>query len=206
MSSMRRRKSVCCAAVLAAVCLVFHAGSIGTVSAETWTDDNDTKEQYPVVHHAEEGLPDGRYAVEVELSGGSGKAGVVSPTLLVAEDSKYYAQITWSSSNYDYMVVSGERYENQSEEGINSSFLIPVLAFDEKIAVTADTLAMGEPHEIPYTLYFYSDSIAAESTLPQEGAKRVLAMAAVIIVVGGILNHFVNQRRKIDYAGGKRHI
>lgn len=141
----------------------------------------------------------------MELSGGSGKASVVSPTLMVAEDGAYSAQITWSSPNYDYMVVAGKRYENQSEQGANSSFMIPILAFDEEMPVIADTLAMGEPHEISYTLHFYSDSIGAESSLPQEGAKRVLVMAAVIIIAGGILNYFVNKRRNQDYTGGGLH-
>lgn len=145
-------------------------------------------------------LADGKYAVDVDLtSGGSGKASVETPTLMVIEEGRCHAQITWSSSNYDYMIVDGTRYENQSGNGGNSSFMIPILAFDEDMPVIADTLAMGEPHEIQYTLQFYSDSIASESSLPKEGAKRVLMMAAAIIVVGGILNHYMNRRRRNDY-------
>lgn len=147
------------------------------------------------------GLADGEYAIEVTLTGGSGKASVETPTLLLVEDGACYAKLTWSSGNYDYMLVQGERYENQSEEGANSTFVIPVAAMDEDLPVIADTLAMGEPHEIEYTLHFYSDSIGAKSSLPQEGAKRVLLMAAVIIVGGGILNHWVQKRRQKDYTG-----
>lgn len=150
------------------------------------------------------GLADGKYAVDVTLSGGSGKAGVESPTLLAVEDGKYFARITWSSPNYDYMVVDGRAYYNQNTDGGNSSFLIPVLAFDEEMPVVADTVAMGAPHEIQYTLHFYSDSIGSKSSLPQEGAKRVLAMAALIIIVGGVLNYFTDKRRKRDYSGAKR--
>ena len=36
------------------------------------------------------------------------------------------------------------------------------------------------------------------------GAKRVLIMAAIIIIGGGILNHFVNERRKMDYTGKQK--
>lgn len=211
---MGKRKSLRYVVILAMVCLAFHAGMIKEIWAEESTERENTVEEPANTgntatrsagfHDTSGRLPDGRYAVEVELSGGSGKASVVSPALMVVENSKYYARITWSSPNYDYMVVSGEKYENQSREGVNSSFLIPILAFDEMVSVTADTLAMGEPHEIPYTLYFYSDSIGPESSLPQEAAKRVLAMAAVIIVVGGVLNHLANKRRKRDYTGGKR--
>lgn len=150
------------------------------------------------------GLADGRYAVDVVLSGGSGKASVESPTLLEVKDGKYFAQITWSSSNYDYMIVEGETYYNENADGGNSMFQIPVLAFDEEMPVIADTVAMGAPHEIQYTLHFYSDSVGSESSLPREGAKRVLIMAACIIVAGGILNYFTNKRRKRDYSGAGR--
>ncbi len=150
------------------------------------------------------GLADGRYAVDVVLSGGSGKASVESPTLLEVKDGKYFAQITWSSSNYDYMIVEGETYYNENADGGNSMFQIPVLAFDEETPDIADTVAMGAPHEIQYTLHFYSDSVGSESSLPREGAKRVLIMAACIIVAGGILNYFTNKKRKRDYSGAGR--
>jgi hypothetical protein len=55
---------------------------------------------------------------------------------------------------------------------------------------------MGTPHEITYTMTFYADSIASKGTLPQEASKRVVGVALVIIVVGGILNYFVKKRRK----------
>lgn len=149
-------------------------------------------------------LVDGNYAVDVVLNGGSGKACVESPTLLIVENGQYFARITWSSPNYDYMVVEGKTYYNQNTDGGNSKFQIPVLVFDEEMPVVADTVAMGAPHEISYTLCFYSDSVGSESSLPQEGAKRVLIMAAVIIIVGGILNYFTSKRRKRDYLGASR--
>ncbi len=151
--------------------------------------------------HASEQLSDGEYAVEVTMTGGSGKASVESPTLLTVEDGQLYARITWSSSNYDYMIVDGEKYLNQSEEGVNSSFTIPVSGLDVDVTVIADTLAMGTPHEIEYVMHFYSESLGSKSSLPQEAAKRVLAMAAVIIVGGGILNYFVKKRARRDFVG-----
>ena len=107
-----------------------------------------------------------------------------------------YAQIQWSSSNYDYMIVDGEKYLPTNEEGMNSVFEIPILTLDEAMPVVADTTAMGTPHEIDYTLTFYSDSIGSKSQLPQEAAKRVVGVAMVIIVGGGILNYFVNKRNR----------
>lgn len=103
-------------------------------------------------------LSDGEYTVEVSLEGGSGKASVESPAKLTVTDGKAYAEIVWSSSNYDYMVVDGERYEMTNTEG-NSTFLIPVTGFDYNMPVSADTIAMSTPHEIEYTLNFDSSTI-----------------------------------------------
>lgn len=103
-------------------------------------------------------LEDGTYQVEVSLEGGSGRTSVESPTQIKVEDGKVTAQITFSSPYYDYMLVDGVKYEMVNTEG-NSTFEIPVTAFDWGIAVTADTVAMSTPHEIDYTLYFDSSSI-----------------------------------------------
>ena len=149
-------------------------------------------------------LEDGEYAIEVTMTGGSGKASIQSPALLTVTDGTAYISITWSSSNYDYMVVDNRKYENESAKDANSHFTIPVLDLTKELTVRADTLAMGTPHEIEYTLQFNTTSIASKSTLPQEGAKRVLMMAAVIIIGGGIMNHIVNERRKRDYTGKRR--
>lgn len=139
---------------------------------------------------------DGEYSIQVDLEGGSGKATVTSPTILTVKDGRAYAQIQWSSSNYDYMIVDGKKYLPTNEEGMNSVYEIPILSMDEGMPVIADTVAMGAPHEIEYTLTFYSDSIGSKSQLPQEAAKRVVAVAMVIIVGGGILNYFVNKKRR----------
>lgn len=104
------------------------------------------------------GLEYGNYTVEVRLEGGSGKAKVDSPALLRVENGEAWATIVWSSSNYDYMKVEGEKYLSIAQEG-NSTFEIPVIAFDFKVPVLADTTAMSTPHEIEYTLYFESATI-----------------------------------------------
>lgn len=139
---------------------------------------------------------DGEYSIQVDLEGGSGKASVTSPTLITVQEGSVTAHIQWSSSNYDYMIVDGEKYLPVNEEGGNSEFEIPVLAMDEAMPVIADTTAMGTPHEINYTLTFYSDSIGSKGQMPQEAAKRVVAVALVIIIGGGILNYFVNKRNR----------
>jgi hypothetical protein len=104
------------------------------------------------------GLTDGTYLADVTLTGGSGKATVESPAQLSVEGADVVLTLVWSSPNYDYMIVDGERYEPVNTEG-NSVFEIPVTAFDTEFCVTADTTAMSVPHEIDYTLYLASDSI-----------------------------------------------
>ena len=141
-------------------------------------------------------LTNGEYSIQVDLEGGSGKASVSSPTLMLVKDGRMYAELQWSSSNYDYMIVDGEKFLNESEEGRNSVFTVPITVLDDKMKVIADTLAMGAPHEINYTLTFYEDSIGSKGQLPQEAAKRVVAVALIIIVGGGILNYFVNKRNR----------
>ena len=141
-------------------------------------------------------LPDGEYSVEVNLAGGSGRASVSSPTLLIVREGRAWARLLWSSPYYDYMLVGGTRYDNLTVDGGNSAFEIPVTALDGPMAVTADTTAMGDPVEINYTLTFYRESIADKGRIPQEAAKKVLAISAAIIIVGAVLNHFVKRRRR----------
>ena len=98
---------------------------------------------------------DGSYTCEVTLEGGSGRATVESPAALTVADGRMTATIVWSSPNYDYMLVDGEKYLPTNTEG-NSTFEIPVAALDTALDVTADTVAMSTPHEIEYTLTFKS--------------------------------------------------
>ena len=100
---------------------------------------------------------DGSYTCEVTLEGGSGRATVDSPAALTVADGKMTATIVWSSPNYDYMIVDGEKYLPTNTEG-NSTFEIPVSALGVPLSVVADTIAMSTPHEIEYTLTFSAPS------------------------------------------------
>ena len=100
---------------------------------------------------------DGSYTCEVTLEGGSGRATVDSPAALTVADGKMTATIAWSSPNYDYMIVDGEKYLPTNTEG-NSTFEIPVSALGTPLSVVADTVAMSTPHEIEYTLTFSAPS------------------------------------------------
>ena len=101
---------------------------------------------------------DGIYTAAVTLEGGTGRATVASPAVLRCENGQFWATIVWSSSNFDYMKVDGERYDLLNDGG-NSTFEIPVAEFDRKLDVIADTVAMSEPHEVEYTLLFDSASL-----------------------------------------------
>ena len=105
-------------------------------------------------------LTDGSYLVEMTFEGGSGRASIASPVTINVENQKVTASVEWSSPNYDYMLVDGEKFLPVNTEG-NSVFEIPVAAFDEPVTVIGDTVAMSKPHEIEYTLTFHSDTIKA---------------------------------------------
>ena len=109
---------------------------------------------------AAEAPADGTYTCDVTLEGGSGRATVESPAALTVADGRMTATIVWSSPNYDYMLVDGEKYLPTNTEG-NSTFEIPVTALDTPLDVVGDTVAMSTPHEIDYTLTFDSATLAA---------------------------------------------
>lgn len=161
----------------------------GAVAGEENTEATGTEESWdcdtvPVLYleQAETDLADGTYKINVDLAGGSGKATVESPATLKVSEKKATAVIVWSSPNYDYMIVNGEKYLPVNKEG-NSTFEIPVLLFDEEMPVTADTVAMGTPHEIEYTLTFHTDSIEEEDG----GMTGIAAVAAVLLLAVGSL-------------------
>ncbi len=102
-------------------------------------------------------LTDGTYEMELTFEGGSGKAYIESPAIVNISGDTMTATVTWSSENYDYMLVDGEKYLPVNTEGV-SVFEIPVAALDEPMTVIGDTVAMSKPYEIEYTLTFHSDT------------------------------------------------
>ena len=107
-------------------------------------------------------IPDGEYAASVTLTGGSGKAYIESPCVVTIENGKAMADITWSSPNYDYMVVDGVTFTPVNTDG-NSEFVIPI-RLNKEMAVQADTTAMSTPHLIDYTLLFELDNADKETS------------------------------------------
>lgn len=130
-------------------------------------------------------MKNGTYEIDVTLTGGSGKASIASPCTLYVENGEMTAEITWNSSNYDYMKIGDCEYFPVNEEG-NSVFHIDVAALDSEMDITAQTVAMSKPRLISYTLEFHSDTIrtplsAMHFILAIGGGLLVLAAAAAVV-------------------------
>lgn len=108
-------------------------------------------------------VEDGSYNIELTMEGGSGRASIQSPAQITVADGAATATLEWSSPNYDYMLVNGEKYLPVNTEG-NSVFEVPVEALDAPLTVIGDTVAMSTPHEVEYTVTFHSETLeSAES-------------------------------------------
>ena len=138
----------------------FDLALVGTKG--TWYDHKVSVQNPEPMEEEETDVPaDGAYTCAVTLEGGSGRASVESPAALRVEQGQIFATLVWSSPNYDYMLVEGQRYEPVNTEG-NAVFEIPVSEFDRPVPVVADTVAMSTPHEVSYTLTFDSASLQAQ--------------------------------------------
>ena len=138
----------------------FDLALVGTKG--TWYDHKvSVQNPEPMEEEGTDVPADGAYTCAVTLEGGSGRATVESPAALRVEQGQIFATLVWSSPNYDYMLVDGQRYEPVNTEG-NAVFEIPVSGCDRPLPVVADTVAMCTPHEISYTLTFDSTSLRAQ--------------------------------------------
>lgn len=187
---MQKKRMIGCLIVVGLLGLYGCSGSASISGQQTETeitaeDGSLAEDGSAAAGEAALGPEDGTYQMEVELLGGSGRASVTSPAKVEIKDGKAVATLEWSSPNYDYMVVNGEKYLPVNTEG-NSVFRIPVEAFDRDITVIADTVAMSTPHEIEYTLNFHAgengQNAAKADTTGQEdsdGAEKGQQTAAV---------------------------
>ncbi|WP_322150385.1 ABC transporter substrate-binding protein [Paratractidigestivibacter sp.] len=101
------------------------------------------------------------YVVDVQLSGGSGRASVSSPCTVVKDGDSYVATLVWSSSSYDKMTIDGKDYVPTTTDP-GSTFEIPI-KLDCDMAIQAETTAMSEAHTIEYVLRFDSTTLVAAS-------------------------------------------
>ena len=174
-----RRKVMIAAAVML-------AGSLPQAATAEESQAAETEEVSSIVTVQQLGLEDGTYTAEGTLEGGSGRAAISSPVELTVKDGQMTARIEFSSPYYDYMIVDGEKYEPENTEG-NSQFTIPMAGFDAGVPVTADTVAMSEPHEIDYEIVLDSTTLKswdgqkkepeaeteADSSVPDETVESI---------------------------------
>ena len=174
-----RRKVMIAAAVML-------AGSLPQAATAEESQTAETEEVSSMVTVQQLGLDDGTYIADGTLEGGSGRATISSPVELTVKDGQMTARIEFSSPYYDYMVVDGEKYEPENTEG-NSQFTIPMAGFDAGVPVTADTVAMSEPHEIDYEIVLDSTTLKswdgqtkepeaeteADSSVPDETVESI---------------------------------
>ena len=146
-----RRKVMIAAAVML-------AGSLPQAATAEESQTAETEEVSSMVTVQQLGLEDGTYIADGTLEGGSGRATISSPVELTVKDGQMTARVEFSSPYYDYMIVDGEKYEPENTEG-NSQFTIPMAGFDAGVPVTADTVAMSEPHEIDYEIVLDSATL-----------------------------------------------
>lgn len=162
-----------------------HTGNMTQVSETEPHLQEDTTQVSETVQQERSVLADGEYHIEVTLSGGSGKASVASPARVTVADGMATAELIWSSPNYDYMIVNGQKYFPINTEG-NSTFHIPVMCFDREMNVTADTTAMGTPHEVEYALVFaQGNAKALDNRKEGDGMDWNLVFLILIAAITG---------------------
>lgn len=148
-------------------------------------------------------MNDGVYTAEITMTGGTGKAHILSPAEITVTGGKMTAKFEWSSSKYDMMIVGGESFYPVNESG-NSVFEIPVYTLDEPLSVQAETIAMSEPHLIDYEIVFgevnaSGESGAAVTAAPGQSFSPVpllIAAGAAAVCAGTAAIVIVKKRKK----------
>ncbi len=138
-------------------------------------------------------MKDGRYTIEVTLTGGSGRATVKSPTELNIESGRMTAEIEWSSGSYDYMKIGENEYFPVNDEG-NSVFIIDVPELDRDFEALAETVAMSEPHLIEYTLNFNSATLKEYEN--SFSFSYIAITGGIVLIITAVLTAFSIKRKK----------
>ncbi|MBQ9482849.1 MAG: hypothetical protein IJU82_01545 [Ruminiclostridium sp.] len=139
-------------------------------------------------------MTDGVYSVEITMTGGTGRAHMISPVRLTVSGGSMTARVEWSSSNYDLMIVDGKEFLPVNSEG-NSVFEIPVYTLDEPLSVSAETVAMSEPHMIDYVITFDKASLPSADSINIPLIAGGCALGAVVIA-GAVIAAFKARKKK----------
>lgn len=128
----------------------------------------------------------GTYEINVELTGGSGRASVESPMKLTVADGVITATVVWSSPYYDFMLLDGTYYYPVNEDG-NSTFEIPLTSLSEDVVFDAETLAMSEPHTISYVLKLDESSLVRTDGQDEGMSAGAIVVAVILIALSVVL-------------------
>ncbi|MDO4622326.1 MAG: hypothetical protein Q4B22_05165 [Eubacteriales bacterium] len=98
-------------------------------------------------------LEDGEYTPDsFNWSGGTGRVSI-SCNRIIVQGGKTYADITFSSTHFQYVKAGGMTINDKVQGGGSTTFRIPV-QLNQNNTIIGMTTAMSQPHEITYTLYF----------------------------------------------------
>lgn len=135
-------------------------------------------------------LADGTYEVPVTLDGGSGRASLEPTAQVVVDGGSIEATVAFTSQSYDLMVVDGVEYKPTTTDP-GSTFSIPVETLSDPLAVSAETVAMGSPHMIDYTITFDASSAQAVAGFSDNGAiaqpEGAVPVAAIVVGVVAVI-------------------
>ena len=162
---------------VAAVDQDFQLALLGTKGK--WYDHTvSIRNAQPKTEEAAETPADGEYSVNVTLEGGSGRATVESPAALTVADGKMTAVILWSSPNYDYMIVDGEKYLPTNTEsaapssttitarGRRSWVMMPTLKASCPRPVRAASTAPGVRDTLPQNRLAANSTASSRARMP----------------------------------------
>lgn len=143
-------------------------------------------------------LAEGDYLVDVSLEGGSGKADITSPAKMhTSENGEISVEIEWSSPHYDYMMVLDKEYYPINDSG-NSRFVIDLDALYEELPVTAETVAMSEPHMIDYTIHFDTHSVERQGRLVYSTTMEAVGAGVLLLLLAAAVG------AKLRYRNAKK--
>lgn len=133
-------------------------------------------------------LKNATYTIEVMAMGDGDLGTIQTPTSIFVKEKKATVVLVWDTSDYNYMIVGGEKIQAKSREG-GSIFWIPVTVWDEEmpVIVGCDT---GKIREEAASLFLDT------STIVKQGNNGPLYFLIVLNIILAFLNALNMIRKK----------
>lgn len=145
-------------------------GGVSDTGSESASNEGVTSQEAidAIIANTQSGtVADGVYTPSFGYTGGSGRATISCPKVVVSGGSAT-ATIVFSSGTFTTLTVGGTTYSNTNPGG-NSTFVIPV-NLNGATGISVLTTAMSAPHWVYYVLYIYVDGTDATSSSVQKAA------------------------------------